>query len=195
MEENKHQFNVSIVGDSPLGVLGLTSMLNSIGIHVLTVTARLEDLFQCEAEKYDAILIDIYLVREARIWKVVEHVNMLYGGCFVIFGEGAERLRRHMPFIHRAEHPVSMMKKVRQAISAHKKGHHCTPRVPSHYKNISALEAFVLNEWINGRTVTEIAQQSKRSVKTISSHKRNAMKKLMVRNDRELYWKLKGERM
>ncbi|ALL39871.1 LuxR C-terminal-related transcriptional regulator [Serratia marcescens] len=195
MEENENQLNVSIVGDSPLGVLGLTSMLNSMGIHVLAVKARLEDLFQCETEKYDAILIDIYLVREARIWKVVEHVNKLYGGCFVIFGEGSDRLRRNMAFIHRAEHPRCMKRKLRQAISAHKKGRHSTPHVPPYYKKISALETFVLNEWINGRTVTEIARQSNRSVKTISSHKRNAMKKLMVKNDRELYWKLKGERM
>ncbi|HGM5307307.1 TPA: LuxR C-terminal-related transcriptional regulator [Serratia marcescens] len=195
MEEKKHQMNVSVVGDSPLGVLGLTSMLNSMGIHVRTVSERLDDLFSCEAGKYDAILIDIYLASEARVWKVVEHINMLHSGCFVIFGEGMVRLRRNIAFIHRSEPPRIMKMKLRQAISAHKKGHECTTTVLPFYKKLSALETFVLSEWINGRTVTEIARQSFRSVKTISSHKRNAMKKLMVKNDRELYWKLKSERM
>lgn len=54
---------------------------------------------------------------------------------------------------------------------------------------------FVLSEWMNARTVTEIAKQSNRSAKAISSHKRNAMKYLMVKNDGELYWKLKSEWM
>ncbi|WP_323097895.1 helix-turn-helix domain-containing protein, partial [Serratia marcescens] len=56
--------------------------------------------------------------------------------------------------------------------------------------SISGRESYVLREWINGMSVTEIAKRCNRSKKTISSHKRNAMKKLMVRNDRELYWQL-----
>ncbi|MFN1150058.1 LuxR C-terminal-related transcriptional regulator [Serratia liquefaciens] len=43
--------------------------------------------------------------------------------------------------------------------------------------NITDAEAFVLKAWLRGQTVTDIARLSNRSIKTISSHKRNAMKK------------------
>ncbi|MCS4320770.1 DNA-binding NarL/FixJ family response regulator [Serratia sp. BIGb0234] len=195
MEIQRH-LNVSIVGDSPLGVLGLKVMLDAMGIPVRTVKERLGALSECEAGKDDAVLVDIYLARETMVWLAVEKLKSRQGGRFVIFGDGMWTSGGGITFIRRSEQPDAMKKALLQGIIGGQRG---DPKVqsvlPPSRENISVLETFVLSEWMNGRTVTEIARRCNRSVKTISAHKRNAMKKLRVRSDCELYWRLKKERV
>lgn len=52
---------------------------------------------------------------------------------------------------------------------------------------LSERETDVLRLFANGRTVTDIAEIMKRSVKTVSGHKISAMTKLGLFTDRELY--------
>ncbi len=51
---------------------------------------------------------------------------------------------------------------------------------------LSAREMEVLRHYVQGMSVTQIAQRTKRSMKTISAQKQSAMKKLGARNDVEL---------
>lgn len=56
---------------------------------------------------------------------------------------------------------------------------------------ITTKEAEVLRLLATGYNVTDVAKTLCRSIKTISTQKRNAMHKLGLRNDKELYQKLK----
>lgn len=58
---------------------------------------------------------------------------------------------------------------------------------------LTSKEIKVLSYLLDGSSVTATAQKLHRSVKTISSHKRNAMTKLGFKNDSQLY--LQGLRM
>lgn len=53
-------------------------------------------------------------------------------------------------------------------------------------KILSAREEIIIHCLLNGYTVTEIAKTFCRDVRTISGQKRNAYKKLMVKNDTSL---------
>lgn len=52
---------------------------------------------------------------------------------------------------------------------------------------LTEREAEVLRLFVSGRTISEIAAQRGRSVKTVSHQKISAMGKLGLRNDPELY--------
>ncbi|CCD29143.1 putative Two component transcriptional regulator, LuxR family [Candidatus Glomeribacter gigasporarum BEG34] len=51
---------------------------------------------------------------------------------------------------------------------------------------LSAREMEVMRHYVQGMSVTQIAQRTKRSMKTISAQKQSAMKKLGAKNDVEL---------
>jgi len=185
------QLNVSIIGDSPFGVLGLQEMLGSIGVNVCTVHDRLEALLECELGE-DAIIIDIYFSDEMQVIRRVKEWQIQTGGQFVIFSDVVWTHCDGLTFIRRSEQCDIMKKHLLQGVVGSKGGGSlpkCQPEVGPD-DNVSHAEALVLKEWLRGRTVTQIARLSNRSTKTISAHKRRAMKKLMVRGDVELYWKL-----
>lgn len=192
--EIMRQRRVAIIGDSPIGILGLNVVLEAMDINVHAVKNRAEAISECVSDQCDAILIDMYLVSEAIILREVNKLNAEYGCRFVIFCDGTWTSGGGITFIKRTVRLDVMKTSLHRGISGgrgeHLKGQGYRPPARS---NISVAEVFVLGEWINGRTVTEIAKLSNRSIKTISSHKRNAMKKLMVKNDRELYRKLKKD--
>ena len=188
---------VSIVGDFPLGVLGLKVMLDALGIQVRSVSEQLDTLCACEPERDDALLVDIYFAQWARVWREAEMLKKRRGGRVIVFGDRrGVRCSDGMTFIRRNEQADVMKSVLLQSLTR-------TPKVRTGLQSvsissgasISEQESYVLREWIKGMSVTEIAKRCNRSVKTISSHKRSAMKKLMVKNDRELYWQLKKERM
>ncbi|KLD62064.1 response regulator transcription factor [Dyella japonica] len=52
---------------------------------------------------------------------------------------------------------------------------------------LSAREAEVVRLFVQGISVTEIAQRTGKSVRTISQQKRDAMRKLGIANDKDLY--------
>ncbi|MBH2952320.1 hypothetical protein I5Q45_25080 [Serratia marcescens] len=186
---------VSIVGDSPMGVLGLKVMLDALGIQVRSVTERLDTLPDCEPERDDALLVDIYFARESLVWREAEKLKNRRGGRVVVFGDELARCCDGMTFIRRNEQTDVMKSMLLQSLTRTQKAWSGLQSVSGAFGvNISEQESYVLREWIKGVTVTEIAKRCNRSVKTISSHKRNAMKKLMVKNDRELYWQLTRER-
>jgi len=192
--ELKRQRRVAIIGDSPIGILGLNVVLDDMGICIQAVKNRAEAIPECVSEQCDAILIDMYLASEALIFREVKKLNAKYGCRFVIFCDGTWTSGGGITFIKRSVRLDVMKTSLHRGISCGQGerlkglGYQAPLRL-----NISVAEVFVLGEWINGRTVTEIAKLSNRSVKTISSHKRNAMKKLMVKNDSELYRKLKKD--
>lgn len=53
--------------------------------------------------------------------------------------------------------------------------------------NLTRCENDVLTFLFNGMSLREIAEHQRRSIKTISAHKCNAMRKLQVKNDSELF--------
>ncbi|WP_323097893.1 hypothetical protein [Serratia marcescens] len=71
---------VSIVGDFPLGVLGLKVMLDALGIQVRSVSEQLDTLRACEPERDDALLVDIYFAQWARVWREAEMLKNRRGG-------------------------------------------------------------------------------------------------------------------
>lgn len=189
--ETKPQLSVSIIGDSPLGVLGLKAMLASMGVSVRTVKDRMEALSEWEAGKDDAILIDMYFAQETQVFLEIKKNASLRGGPVVIFSDALWTSCDGITFIHRCEHADAMKKQLLQGIRNTPGGPPTPPhRSTSEQAPISVSETFVLSEWFLGRKITDIARLCNRSVKTISAHKRNAMKKLNVKNNRDLYWKL-----
>lgn len=193
--ETKPQLSVSIIGDSPLGVLGLKAMLAAMGVSVRAVKDRMEALSECEPGKDDAILIDMYFANETQVFLEIKKSASLQGRPVVIFSDALWTSCDGITFIHRCEHAEAMKKQLLQGIRGTQGG----PPTPPHRSGstsiskqapISVTETFVLSEWLLGRKVTDIARFCNRSVKTISAHKRNAMRKLNVKNNRDLYWKL-----
>lgn len=191
--ETKPQLSVSIIGDSPLGVLGLKAMLAAMGVSVRTVKDRMEALSECEPGKDDAILIDMYFANETQVFLEIKKSASLQGIPVVIFSDDIWTSCDGITFIHRCEHADAMKKQLLQGIRRTQGG----PRTPPHRSEstskqapISVTETFVLSEWLLGRKISDIARLCNRSVKTISAHKRNAMRKLNVKNNRDLYWKL-----
>ncbi|HGM5420608.1 TPA: helix-turn-helix transcriptional regulator [Serratia liquefaciens] len=185
------ELSVSIVGDSPLGVLGLEVMLGAMGVNIRAVHDRLEALSECEMGG-DAIIIDIYFADEMQAFRRAKKMKNETGGRFVIFSDTEWADSDGMTFIRRNEQCETIRTHLLQGIVGDK-GEKVLLEQQSNTgpgNNISNSEAFVLKEWLRGRTVTDIARLSNRSIKTISSHKRNAMKKLMVRSNTELYWEL-----
>ncbi|WP_415837922.1 helix-turn-helix domain-containing protein, partial [Serratia silvae] len=53
--------------------------------------------------------------------------------------------------------------------------------------HLTRCENDVLTSLFNGMSLREIAELQHRSIKTISAHKCNAMRKLQVKNDSELF--------
>ncbi|MFN1150063.1 LuxR C-terminal-related transcriptional regulator [Serratia liquefaciens] len=185
------ELSVSIIGDSPFCVLGLEVMLGSMGVNIRAVHDRLEALSECDMGG-DAIIIDIYFADEMQAFRSAKKMKNETEGRFVIFSDIEWADSDGMTFIRRNAQCETIKTHLLQGIVGGK-GEEALLEQQSDTdpgNNISNSEAFVLKEWLRGRTVTDIARLSNRSIKTISSHKRNAMKKLMVRNNTELYWEL-----
>ncbi|WP_312573978.1 helix-turn-helix domain-containing protein, partial [Staphylococcus saprophyticus] len=60
-------------------------------------------------------------------------------------------------------------------------------RNPADSEDLSRNEREVLHLLLAGLTVSEIAQQRHRSIKTVSTQKKAALRKLGLRNDAEIY--------
>ncbi len=189
------QLNVSVIGDSPFCVLGLEMMLGNIGVNVLTVYSSLTSLREYEP-RGGAIIIDMYFTDIMHVYREAHKINATRGGRFVIFTDTVRSGWNGMTFIRRGEQLDTIRKYLLQGIIGGRNEISIPYERPVMEidSNITRSEAFVLKEWLRGQTVTDIARLSNRSVKTISSHKRSAMKKLKVSNNCELYGKLlKGQ--
>lgn len=189
------QLNVSVIGDLPFCVLGLEMMLEAIGVNVLKVYGSLASLREYEPSE-GAIIIDIYFTEITQVFREVHKLNSSRGGRFVIFSDTVWSGWDGMTFIRRCEQLNTIKNHLLQGVIGGANGISALSNrsLIEQESNITDAEAFVLKEWVRGQTVTDIARSSNRSIKTISSHKRNAMKKLKVSNNWELYGKLsKGE--
>lgn len=190
------KLSVSIIGDSPVCVLGLEVMLGAMGVNIRAAYDRLAALSECDMGG-DAIIIDIYFADEVQVCRSAKKRQSAVGGRFVIFSDGRWTDSDGMTFIRRNEQCNTIKKHLLQGIvGGNEEGTilDCQSNTALN-NNISNAESFVLKEWFLGRTVTDIARLSNRSIKTISAHKRNAMKKLMVRSNMELYWELVKKRI
>ncbi|MCS4320878.1 CheY-like chemotaxis protein [Serratia sp. BIGb0234] len=114
--ETKRQLSVSIIGDSPFGVLGLKTMLNSMDISVRTAKDRLMALTECEPGEDDAILIDIYFVNATQVLLEATKRKIQCGGQFIIFSEIGWSSCDGMTFIHRCSQADTIKKQLLQGI-------------------------------------------------------------------------------
>jgi DNA-binding NarL/FixJ family response regulator len=190
--ETQRQLCVSIIGDSPFGVVGLKAILSSMGVNVRTTYDCLEALCECESGD-DALIIDIYFADETQIFRDAQKRKGQIGGRFVIFSDEVWTSCGCMTFIQRSVQCDTMKKHLHHGIVGDKKTQPLPllpPKFDQRHISLSHAESFVLSEWLRGRTITDIGRLSHRSTQTISTHKRNAMKKLMVKNNTELYWAL-----
>ncbi|MFN1150141.1 helix-turn-helix domain-containing protein [Serratia liquefaciens] len=190
------ELSVSIIGDSPFCVLGLEVMLGALGVNIRAVHDRLEALNERDMGG-DAIIIDIYFADVVQVYRSAKKRKSAVGGRFVIFSDGKWTDSDGMTFIRRNEQCDTIKKNLLQGVIGGNEEEallDCQSDTALS-NNISNVESFVLKEWLLGRTVTDIARLSNRSIKTISAHKRNAMKKLMVRSNTELYWELVKKRI
>ena len=64
---------------------------------------------------------------------------------------------------------------------------HAMPEAPARINDLSPKEWAVLQDLAAGLSISEIARQRQRSIKTISGQKRKALKRLGLDNDRAFY--------
>lgn len=140
------------------------------------------------------MIIDIYFTDIMQVFREAHKIQSNCGGRFVILSDAVRGSCDGMTFVRRGEQLETMKNIYLGCIG----GSDDIPLLNNPLKvelgtNIILLEAFVLKAWLRGQTLTDIARLNNRSIKTISPHKRNAMKKLMVSSNAELYWKLSNE--
>jgi len=61
------------------------------------------------------------------------------------------------------------------------------PKIEEHHLPLTARELEVLVHLFSGKNVTEVAKAMNRDIRTISTHKRNAMRKIGFKNDSEMF--------
>lgn len=100
------------------------------------------------------------LLKGAATLEIIPALRTVMGGGTYVDGEAADILRRTAP---RFASPDALLRQL-------------TPR-----------ELEVVRLFVNGHSVSDIARQLNRSVKTVSTQKRHGIRKIGVSNDRELY--------
>ncbi|MGP3159466.1 hypothetical protein ACTVR5_12525 [Serratia marcescens] len=114
--DKKPKITVSVVGDSPLCILGLKVMLASLDINVCSLKNRLDANLRYEATWERITIIDLYFCSEAQVLLEVEKIKSQRSGRFVIFSDTPRKSSDDVIFINRNEKAEEMKRQLYQGI-------------------------------------------------------------------------------
>ncbi|EOG2476907.1 TPA: hypothetical protein SMF39_004393 [Serratia marcescens] len=114
--DKKPKITVSVVGDTPLCILGLKVMLASLVINVCSLKNLLDANLRCEATWELIIIIDLYFCSEAQVLLEVEEIKSQRSGRFVIFSDIPRKSSEDVIFINRSEKADEMKRQLYQGI-------------------------------------------------------------------------------
>ncbi|MEA3118050.1 MAG: hypothetical protein QOI13_1320 [Paraburkholderia sp.] len=196
----KHRIRVVLLDDHPIVSLGVASYLRSFSdFDVLAAVTGADDLFsEVERKEYDVALVDFYLpddrldgaafIRRLRtcapsvVIVVLSAARAADVEC-ICYRAGANA------FIEKATPLELIAETVRSAVGSPRKffavrNGNIEALVPHPREDaLSSAEMEILRHIAEGWSVSQTADRLRRSKKTISTHKRSAMRKLQVADD------------
>ncbi|MMZ56400.1 DNA-binding transcriptional activator BglJ [compost metagenome] len=183
--------NIGVISDMYISAVGIISVLAEFHIDGVVVFESITDLNDRSLiNKLDLILIDINFTSQFSM--LGEAINLSLKTKVIVFSDGAWVNHVNLTFIHRGE-PIGIIKNY--LYMGMMGGYGISPMLTKYAEfnlsKISIAELSVLKEWMSGCSLTSISKKYNKNLKTISAHKRSAMKKLMVKTDRELYGLIK----
>jgi DNA-binding NarL/FixJ family response regulator len=204
----RHRIRVSILDDHPVIALGMASFLQHQAdfevVHTETSSVRfLESLKQVPC---DVAIVDFYLPRQT--WEgihFIKRIRRLHPELVIItFSAGKIVDTEYAAFkagangyVPKGERLPFLADMIRLAVNTPRAFYSCTdghvhdcrPKRPE--ERLTNAELEILRNIALGLSVTQIAAKLLRSKKTISTHKRRAMKKLDLADDLALALYLK----
>lgn len=178
--------NIVVISDVYVNTLGLLRVLNDMDLKVRSIYPAISSI--SSLNNYDAIICDINLTNQNCALEEIKNKVGLTTKKVIFFSDGVWVNKENYTFIHRAESIQVIKGYVFMGIF---NGYGVSPKLTSlnesRLANISIIESFVLKKWFQGTSLSDISRLCNKSIKTISCHKRNAMKKMMIRTDYELY--------
>jgi len=200
--------NLVIADDQPLLLLGLEHFLaQQPGICVQAAARSLSELVAAlERARPDAVLVDYSMPGDARFadgMAFVSYLRRRFGGIKVLvlgmFSNQVMQSRLYALGVYGVLHKQQELDEIHRALHLLRlnrrywppgfvlSGRGRTPHpAPAQRRSLTPREFEVLRLFAQGHTVSAIAQQFKRSIKTISSQKSSAARKLGARSNQEL---------
>ncbi|MBV7485604.1 response regulator transcription factor [Bordetella sp. BOR01] len=192
---------IAILDDHPVITLGVAAYLRSQpDFDIAHVETTSEGLIQSlKRQPCDVAVVDFYLPRQA--WDGMDFIRRLRRKhpdmAVITFSAGAAAETEYAAYragangyLPKSASMPTLVEVIRAACSrsfngfiTHQNGavHMAVPRHPD--SRLTAAEIEVLRQIAQGLSVTQIASRLLRSKKTISTHKRRAMKKLGLSDD------------
>jgi two-component system, NarL family, captular synthesis response regulator RcsB len=196
----RHRIRISILDDHPIIGLGMASFLHyqSDFDIIQTETSAIRFLDTLKEVPCDVAVVDFYLPRQP--WDGVDFIKRLrreHPGLVVITFSGGRTADTEYAaykagahgYVPKGERLLCIADVIRQAVSSPRKFHRCSDgeliddQPPKPDDRLTAAEMDVLRNIALGLSVTQISAKLLRSKKTISTHKRRAMKKLELADD------------
>jgi two-component system capsular synthesis response regulator RcsB len=199
---------IALMDSSPLALAGLCYFLDSLGITKDIVFQESSLKKVTEAFMYqsvDVLITDLYSQRETftegrdLILNLSEQypnlILIVYTSC-----QSGEKMRRllcapNVSLISRSEPLTKVVDSFKQALQGRRFlsqkicGYLASQNSSAELatQKLTSSEKEVLRQLFNGISMGEIARLRSLSIKTISAHKCNAMRKLAAKNDAELF--------
>jgi DNA-binding NarL/FixJ family response regulator len=204
----RHRIRVSILDDHPVIALGMASFLqHQADFEVIhTETSAVRFIESLKNAPCDVAIVDFYLPRQP--WEGIhflKRIRRLYPELIIItFSAGKIADTEYAAFkagasgyVPKGERLPVLADMVRLAVNsprafyscAQGHVHDCRPKRPE--ERLTNAELEILRNISLGLSVTQISAKLLRSKKTISTHKRRAMKKLDLSDDLALALYLK----
>lgn len=204
----RHRIRVSVLDDHPVIALGMASFLqHQADFEVVhTETSAVRFLESLKKVPCDVVIVDFYLPRQP--WEgihFIKRIRRLHPELIIItFSAGKIMDTEYAAFkagangyVPKGERLPFLADMIRLAVNTPRafyscsEGHvrDCRPKRPE--ERLTNAELEILRNIALGLSVTQIAAKLLRSKKTISTHKRRAMKKLELADDLALALYLK----
>jgi len=199
---------IALMDSSPLALVGLSYFLDSLGIakEVILQESSLKKVTEAFMyQSVDVLITDLYSQNESFtegrdiiLNLCSQHPNLIlivYTSC-----QSGENMRRllcepNISLIARSEPLAKIVDSFKQALQGRRflSQKICgylslqNSSIELSARRLTCSEKEVLKQLFNGMSLGEIASYRNLSIKTISAHKCNAMRKLSVKNDAELF--------
>ncbi|WP_454690768.1 response regulator transcription factor [Achromobacter aloeverae] len=204
----RHRIRVSILDDHPIVGLGMAAFLrHQADFEVVQAeTSALRFLETLKESPCDVAIVDFYLPREPsdgvdfirRLRR--QHPDLIiitFSGGKVEDTQYAAYKAGANGYVPKGERLLCVAEMIRKSIGAPRTFHACSQgrlhafKPPRPDPRLTTAEAEILRNMALGLSVTQISGKLLRSKKTVSTHKRRAMKKLALTNDLALALYLK----
>ncbi len=196
----KHRIRIALLDDHPIVSLGVATYLRDHGDFDLRANVtQVDDLFcALDRESFDVALVDFYLPDDRLDGAAFIRRLRLHAPAIAIVVLSAARAEEGECVCYRAGANAFLEKTtplpliadaIRQVVATPRKyfvgrGTAIQPFVPNARQDaLSAAEIEILRYIAEGLSVTQTAVRLRRSKKTVSTHKRSAMRKLNVADD------------